>query len=276
MLLLATAAEPGSAQSQIGRIDRMAEVRRAGNPVKIQTPSPNVQIGRGGDAWSLAQPNQELLERDQLRVARFFDVRIQVRRPTHRGSLIFTPEILSENLARVFQVDQVPARAEYDIPGDTAGSGELAVRIRSGALVIDWDAGRLVVIAAGHPAVVVGTRAAFVMDSAGTAGWLYVDEGTISLPAANVTVNAGQLVRLQLGLPPIVTAVQAAQQPPYQDATRYHAQQVWSRFTPFWAKPSFFIPAIGLVAGGAVFAATQAGGDDGGRPRGTVIIRIPF
>jgi hypothetical protein len=272
---------PGLASAQqlkVGRIDRIAEVRGGLEPVHLVTPSDRAEIGRGAqDAWSFARRDQDVFRDDRLRVRRYIDVRVRVETPTQRGQLTFAPEVLLRDGSRVFELASTASPSEYVMPEDTTAQGELAVLIRSGALLVDWDAGRLVVIAAGHSALVVGTRAAFVMDSTGNDGWLYVDEGTITFPGApGMAVGPGQLVRLQAGVP--ISGVSnpgPGQANAYQNATRYHANQVWARFTPFWQKPQFVIPALSGIAVLAGVIATQTG-DDGGPLSGTVVIRIPF
>lgn len=279
--LIAALLVPGLASAQqlrVGRIDRIAEVRGGLEPVHLVTPSDRAEIGRGAqDNWSFARRDQDMFREDRLRVRRYIDVRVKVETPTQRGQLTFAPEVLLRDGGRIFELASIASPSEYIMPEDTTARGDLAVHIRSGALLVDWESGRLVVIAAGHSALVVGTRAAFVMDSTGNDGWLYVDEGTITfLGSPGITVGAGQLVRLQAGVPLSgVSNPGPGQANAYRSVTRYHANQVWAGFTPFWRKPQFIIPVVGVFAGAAAFIATQAG-DDGGPLSGTVIIRIPF
>lgn len=272
---------PGTAllaqDDRIGQIERIAEVIGGGAPVKISTPSPRVEIGRGvTPSWASAQPDQDVFLQDRIRVARYMDVRLKVQRGNQRGWLTFVPEPLTTSGARVFRVDAVAQPAAYVIPLDTTNRGDLSVQIQSGALVVDWRSGRLAVLAAGHTAVIAGTRVAFAMDSTGTAGWMYVDEGTVIFPAQQgLSVGAGQLVRLQVGVPIAPAPVEPAQASALSNATQYHANTLWAQFRPFWQKPQFLLPAFGAIAGATAFAVSQSASDEGPR-RGTVVIRIPF
>jgi FecR-like protein len=55
-------------------------------------------------------------------------------------------------------------------------------------------------------------------------------------------------------------------------AVNYNAGQPWSRFTPLWQKPVFFVPALAVGVGATVFAVSR-----GGNSRtGAVIIQVPF
>lgn len=262
-------------QSRVGRIEKIAELQRGPEPVRIDAVSDRVQIRRGGtEAWTQVGPAEDLFLLDRLRVLRYVDVRFKVERPTQRGWLTFLPEVLLQSGGRVFDVGGIARSAEYSIPADTSGRSELAISIESGALIVDWRAGRLRVDAAGHTALVTGTIAVFAMDSAGDRGYLFVEEGTVSFATApDVAVRAGEIATLQRGIPPAVSAPQPSQLRDYRLATRYNAQQVWAGSRPFWARPQFFVPALGIVAGGTAYALTR--NDNGGR-RPVVIVRIPF
>lgn len=55
-------------------------------------------------------------------------------------------------------------------------------------------------------------------------------------------------------------------------AVSYNAGQPWSRFTPLWQKPVFFVPALAVGAGAVVFVVSR-----GGNSRtGGVLIQVPF
>jgi hypothetical protein len=261
--------------TRVGRIERIAQLLAAPKPIRVETASERVQISRGAsETWIHAAPNQDVLQQDQLRVQRHVDVRVKVERRTQRGWLTFLPEVLLQNGQRVFDVGVIESFAQYEIPDDATGGSELAVAIQSGALIVDWRAGRLRVVAAGDTALVTGTIAVFAVSADGNSGWLFVQEGTVAL--AGVAVAAGQIARLQRGVTPLISRPQPAQMRDYQTATRYNAQRVWSAGRPFFVSPQFLVPAVGLIAGATVYAVTQGGDDEPGPRRGTVIIRIPF
>lgn len=273
-------ASPAAAQQErVGRIERIAQLLRAPEPIAITTASDAVQIRRGSDGvWVPVGPDENLLMRDNLRVQRYVNVRLHVDRPAHRGWLTFLPEVLLEDGGRVFDVGEIDREAHYFIPADTTARSEVAVTIESGALLVDWRAGRLRINAAGHDVLITHTMVLFTLDANGDAGWFFVADGAVTLPAFNgLVVRAGEVARLQRGVPPVISEASAPRQRAYRTAANYNANQVWPRPRPFWARPAFYIPALGVVAGATVFAVTQSGSDrDSGPPRGTVIIRIPF
>jgi hypothetical protein len=264
-------------QEPVGRVERIAQLLRAPEPVTINSPSMAVQIRRGADEWLPIGPNTTLYLDDGLRVQRYVNVRLQINRRAQRGRLTFLPEVLLENGGRVFDVGEIDGEAHYEFPADTTARNELAVAIQSGALVIDWRAGRLRIHAAGHDVLITHTRVLFALDATGDAGWLFVEDGAVSLPAFDgMVVRAGELARLQRGLPPTLSVPAAQRLAEYQNATEYHANRVWSGSRPFWARPAFYVPAVGIVAGATVFAVTRSGRTDDRPGRGTVIIRFPF
>lgn len=267
---------PLHAQSRVGHIARIAELRENARPVTVKTASDRFSIRRNPSSeWIPVGPETVLYENDRLRVASYVDVRLEVERPAQRGRIVFTHEVRDDDGARVFDILAGPGPASYSLIQDSAGTGDLGLTIESGALVIDWRSGRLTIVAAGHPAVIVSTRVTFAMDAGGNSGFLFVEEGTVAFPASNnFLVQAGQVAQLQRGVPPTLVG----QQPPtlerYTDATRYNARGIWSRLTPFWQKPAFYLPALGLVAGTTAFLVTRDGDDGDTRKR--IVIRIPF
>ena len=276
LLGLATAGPAHGQQNRVGRVEKIASLGAGARPVRINRPTDLVEIARGGPAWMPAGPNDMLFDADRLRVRRYADMRLQVQRPAHDGRLTFLAEVLDDDGSRVFNVSDVPERASYRFVTDTTTTGELGVVIESGALVVDWQAGRLRVTAAGHPTLISETRVAFVTDAAGTSGFLYVEEGTVIFPGTpGFVVRAGQIARLQAGVPPALAAAEPAQLTRYRAASRYNADRVWSRLTPFWRKPAFLLPAAGVVAGATAYFVTRSDSGDG-PDRVRVIIRIPF
>ncbi|MCI0432141.1 MAG: hypothetical protein L0271_00635 [Gemmatimonadetes bacterium] len=281
-LLLSTAllgaglpAPLGAQQNRVGRVDRIASLGAGARPIRIRDATDLVEFARGSATWFPAGPGAALFDADRLRVRRYVDMRLDVERPAHDGRLTFLAEVLNDQGGRVFGLSEIPDQAYYRFVEDTTATGELGVVIESGALVVDWDAGRLRVIAAGHPTLITETRVTFVTDATGQAGFLYVEEGTVTFPAtAGFVVQAGQAARLQAGVAPTLVGAAPAQAAGFRSASRYHADRIWSQLTPFWRKPAFLVPAVGVAAGAAVWLATRSGseGDDGVR----VIIRIPF
>ncbi|MGH7502818.1 MAG: hypothetical protein ACREL7_13820 [Longimicrobiales bacterium] len=281
-LLVLAALFPGfvseaSAQMRVGHIERIAELRENARPVTLKEATDRFLIRRSPSTqWVPVGPETVLYESDQLRVEQYVDVRLEVERPAQRGRIVFTHEVRDDEGARVIDVLAGPGPANYTLLRDSAATGDLGVVIQSGALVIDWRSGRLVIMAAGHPAVIVSTRVAFAMDADGNSGLLYVEEGTVVFPSSNnFAVTAGQVARLQRGVPPSLLQPGNATVDRYSEATHYNARQVWSRLTPFWRKPAFLLPAIGVVAGTSSFLLTRNGGEE--RRGGiAIIIRIPF
>jgi len=276
LLVLAAAGPAHAQQNRVGRVEKIASLGAGARPVRITRATDLVEIARGGPAWIAVGPNEVLYDLDRLRVRRYADMRLVVERPAHQGRLTFLAEVLDDDGGRVFNVSNVPERANYRFIADTMNTGELGVVIDSGALVVRWDAGRLRVTAAGHPALITETRVVFVTDAAGTSGFLYVEEGTVEFPATpGLVAGAGQVVRLQAGTPPAIAPAEPAQLARYRAASRYNADRIWSRLTPFWRKPAFLLPAVGVVAGATAYFVTRS--DSGAGPdRVRVIIRIPF
>lgn len=268
---------PLAAQARVGHIARIAELRENARPVTLAVPTDRFSIRRSPSTdWIPIGPETVLYENDRLRVASFVDVRLEVQRPAQRGRIVFTHEVRDDEGARVFDVLAGPGPASYRLVQDSTGSGDLGLEIQSGSLVIDWRGGRLTILAAGHPAVIVSTRVTFAMDANGNSGFLFVQEGTVAFPASNnLLVQEGQVVRLQRGVPPSIVNAEPATLERYADATHYNARAIWSGFTPFWRKPAFLVPALGVVAGTTAFLLSR-NGDDGGSRGGRIIIRIPF
>ena len=113
---------------------------------------------------------------------------------------------------------------------------------------------------------------------------LTVLEGSVFLSSrtmawAGATYGAGQSVTIRGAAPPgppqpvdpAAIRTIRLRSIAIEQAARYRTGQPWSRFTPLWQKPVFFVPAVLVTAGAVVFAATQ-----GGSHRGTVTINIPF
>jgi hypothetical protein len=268
---------PLSAQARVGHIERIAELRENARPVTLKVASDRFSIRRSPSTeWIPIGPETVLYENDRLRVSSYVDVRLEVERPAQRGRIVFTHEVRDDEGARVFDVLAGPGPASYSLVRDSAGTGDLGLAIESGALVIDWRGGRLTILAAGHPAVIVSTRVTFAMDAGGDTGFLFVQEGTVAFPASNnLLVQAGQVAQLQRGVAPVIIGQQPAVVERYTDATQYNARTIWSQMTPFWKKPTFYLPAIGVVAGTTAFLVTR-GGDDDGRRGGRITLRIPF
>jgi hypothetical protein len=262
---------------RVGHVERIAELRENARPVTLKGATDRFLIRRNPSTqWIAIGPETVLYESDQLRVEQYVDVRLEVERPAQRGRIVFTHEVRDDEGARVFDLLAGPGPANYTLRQDSAGTGDLGLVIQNGALVIDWRGGRLTILAAGHPAVIVSTRIAFTMDANGDSGFLYVEEGAVVFPQSNnFMVGEGQVARLQRGVPPSLVGIETATLDRYRQATHYNARGVWSRLTPFWKKPVFFIPAIGVAAGAAAIL-LQPDSDDGRRRGGTIIIRIPF
>jgi hypothetical protein len=267
---------PAAAQARVGHIARIAELRENARPVTLKVATDRFSIRRSPSTdWIPIGPETVLYENDRLRVASFVDVRFEVQRPAQRGRIVVTHEVRNDEGARVFDLLAGPGPASYRLVQDSTGTGDLGLEIESGALVIDWRGGRLTILAAGHPAVIVSTRVTFAMDANGNNGFLFVEEGTVVFPASNnLQVQAGQIVQLQRGVPPSLVNSEPATLERYTDATRYNAREIWSGLRPFWQKPAFFLPAIGVVAGTTAFLLSRDG--DGGGGGGRIIIRIPF
>jgi len=94
-----------------------------------------------------------------------------------------------------------------------------------------------------------------------------------------VTYRAGESVTIRDGEPPgRIQQVDPASMRAIQErslaierAAGYRTGQPWSRFTPLFKKPIFFIPAAVVGAAVGVILVTQ-----GGDSQGTVTIHIPF
>jgi ferric-dicitrate binding protein FerR (iron transport regulator) len=113
---------------------------------------------------------------------------------------------------------------------------------------------------------------------------LTVLQGSVVMSSRNgvwplTTYRAGQVVTIRDGAPPgnpqqvdpEVTRATRARTATIEQATRYRTGQPWSRFTPLWKRPVFFVPAAILGAGIGAILVTQ-----GGDSQGTVTIHIPF
>jgi len=113
---------------------------------------------------------------------------------------------------------------------------------------------------------------------------LSVLEGSVFLRSRTMawdgaTYGAGESVTIRAGAPPgppqplDPSAIRTIRlrSISIEQAARYRTGQPWSRFTPLWQKPVFFIPAAVVAAGAVVFVATR-----GGSHQGTVTINIPF
>jgi ferric-dicitrate binding protein FerR (iron transport regulator) len=94
-----------------------------------------------------------------------------------------------------------------------------------------------------------------------------------------VVYHAGQVVTIRAETPPspvqpldpATTRATYARAEIIERAARYRTGAPWSRFTPLWKKPVFFVPA-GLIAAGTVVFFVTRGNDS----QGTVTINIPF
>ncbi len=276
--LLVPFTRPGSveAQNRVGRVENIASLGAGARPIRVRTVTDLVELARGSADYVAIGPDQMLYDADRLRLRRYVDMRLRVERPRHDGRLTFLAEVLDDDGNRVFTVEDVPERASYRFATDTTAAGELGVVIESGALVVDWQAGRLRVTAAGHATLITETRVVFTTDAAGTAGFLYVEEGSVVFPATpGFVLRAGQVARLQAGVAPGLVETPPARLASYRGAGRYNADRIWAQFTPFWRKPAFLLPAVGVVAGAVAYVATRSSGENG-PDRVRVIIRIPF
>jgi hypothetical protein len=272
--LLVPAGAGAQEESRVGEIERIAELVGGGELVKIERESDRVQVRRGAQ-WVLAGPDSRLQMEDMLRVQRYVDVRFKVDRPAERGRLTFLPEVLLPDGARAFSIDSVGPHADYVVHQDSTAQRDLTVVVETGSLLVDWSVGRLAVVAAGVRSLITGTRVAYSLDASGDAGEIFLEEGSLTFPDfPGINVAPGQVVFIQRGLPPTVTAPPAEAAELYETAMRYNGEEIWSRLTPFWRRPVFLVPAAIAVTGGVV--ALLLTRDDGGTPGGTVIIRIPL
>jgi hypothetical protein len=137
---------------------------------------------------------------------------------------------------------------------------------------VEWDRGRLEVLAAGTRMDVLGTRLAVAVDSTGNTGFVYVESGTVIFPDFPGTVlNAGDVFTLQRGAAPVRVDTNIVPRDELARAVEFNHRQIWSGFRPFFLKPFFYVPA-GLVTAGVIGYVATRDGDK----RGSIVIRIPF
>jgi hypothetical protein len=260
------------AQTRVGNVRRIAEVFAARREREIRDATPLVRIQRAGGGWSNASPSSQLFLQDQLMLQRYVDVQVEAKGAPYDGVLTFLPELVRESRDPVYSFEAPTRDGVYRMVGGT--DADLGIDIQRGALVVQWNHGRLEVLAAGTRIDVLGTRLAISVDSSGDSGWVYLQEGTIIFPDfPGITVGNGEVFRLVRSAPPLRSQPDGVQRGSFEDVVEFNHSQVWSQFRPFYLKPLFYVPA--LVAGGAV-AWMVARPDDDGDPRGRVIIRIPF
>jgi hypothetical protein len=281
--LLLVSLAPGDAWGQageVGRIDRIAEVLGGRRERLIKQASERVQAQNAGSTtWANLAPDAQVLDTNRLRVERFTDVRLRVQRPSHRGFLIFLPELLERNGNRAFPAPAqgTPVReALYSLNNVSGNTQDLVVSIQQGALVVDWVHGRLEVVAAGTRTVITGTRLAVEADPGDDTGTIFLETGTINFPDyPDVQVAAGQVIRLRRGLPPELGVLTPAALSAAQSSVRYHARGVWSRANPFWTRPGFYVPALGVAAGGVAWTIATLLNSDPPTHNGEVYVVLP-
>jgi len=262
------------AQSRIGNVRRIAEVLAARREREIKDATPLVRIQRaGGTSWTNASPSSQLFMQDQLMLQRYVDVQVEAKGAPYDGVLTFLPELIRESRDPVYSFEAPTRDGVYRMTGGS--DVDLGVDIQRGALVVQWNHGRLEVLAAGTRIDVLGTRLAIAVDSTGDAGWVYLEQGTIVFPDfPAITVNNGEVFRLLRSAPPVRRQTEPAQRSAFDDVVDFNHSVVWSGFRPFYLKPLYIVPAT-LAAGGVIgWLITRDNGN--GDPRGRVIIRIPF
>jgi ferric-dicitrate binding protein FerR (iron transport regulator) len=113
---------------------------------------------------------------------------------------------------------------------------------------------------------------------------VYVMEGIVSVSSRSgswpgETFTAGQVATFRGAAPPArvqpldpnTTRATRQRIQTIEQAAQYQTGQPWSRFTPLWKKPIFFVPAAAILAGAGFFVLKG-----GGAHQGTVTINIPF
>lgn len=282
-LVLLVVAAPGARTQQdaqvVGRIDRIVEILGARDVRQLQQSTSRAQVRpAGATAWVDVAPGRGLLHGERLRVARYLDLRLRVRRSAEQGTLVFLPEVWERGGRNVFtagaQSGQRAPEGSYRVRTAPPGAGDLTVEIERGSLVVNWDHGRLAVVAAGTLAVISGTRLAVMVDSTGGGGAVFVDEGEVSFPDFPAArLRPGQWAVLRRGLPPQVLSLTAANQKLARRAVRHHADGIWGGGGPSWKQ----IATVAVAAVGVAVIATQAGDRPAGAATrtGTVVVRVP-
>ncbi len=131
---------------------------------------------------------------------------------------------------------------------------------------------------------VEGTEFVFEVLKDGTVHIAVVDGAVVVRPRqaswAPVTYLSGDEGFIRRGVPPgrvqrldpNTSRAIRARALAVERAVSYNAGAPWSRFTPLWQKPVFFVPALAVGVGATVFAVSR-----GGNTRtGGVIIQVPF
>lgn len=284
LAVLALAPHPGrglaAQEPGIGRITRIAQIIGPDEVVSVDTTTSLVQVRRGGGDWRNSRARQSLLVEDELRVLRFVDAQLDLEHGDQSGVLTFLPVLIRRDgrpVSGLYEDTGRPDTAAYVMRPDPARRGDVAVEIERGSLVVEWNDGILSVFAAGDTIVIPSTRVAVTVLPGGDEAFVFVESGTVTIPARGFEISAGEEAHLRRGMTPEKSSLQRreARIRDYNDAMRYAHNEVWAGPKPFWAQPAFFVPAGALAVAGAAVLIAGGGGDDEGL-QGFVIIRIPF
>jgi hypothetical protein len=270
-LVAAAVTHVASAQDPAGSVKRIAEVGAGAEEHEIKSGTPLVRIRRNsGGRWTNAGPRTPIFELDSMVLQRYVDVQVEMKGDAYQGVLTFLPELIVKDKVIVYRPEISTDTALYSVTG--APDVHVGVDIVRGALVVQWDEGRLEILAAGHRIAVHGTRLAVAVDSTGNNAYVFLESGAIVFPdSPGTTVAEGDVINLQRGLPPVRAEAPSVPRSQLSRAVDFNHRQIWSAGRPFFLKPWFYVP-VGLVAGGIIASEVIGGGDR----RGTVVVRIPF
>ena len=260
VVLLASGSVEARAQRQVGHVARIAETRG-----RFVDASSRGELWQTGGLRAPIRREAPLRTRDILRLRERVHVELRFQTPPLETNAYLGSQRLS-------------AVGSYEILTDSVGDvSRLQLVVRQGVLVVEHARGGLLVFAAGIRTRVIGTTALFAVDSGGTSGTLFVQEGHIAFPDYGIdAVGANRAWRLQAGRRPVELVLAGPERSRLQNEVKYTTESVWRAVRPWWQRPAFYVPALAGAGVSACAVAGCFGGDGGGgTAQGGVAITIP-
>jgi len=244
-----------AAQTPVGQIKLIADVSQA-KPRKITEPTDRVTIKRQTSRErEKAFPKMALFFKDRLQVKEYTRVNLRIDNPIQKGNLHLATE-----LTQTHELAPRSKEAIYEIREDPQELGRAAVVVEKGLLLLDWAYGKLSVIASNLRMALTSTKVVLAIDSTGTKGVVFLDEGVISFPDfPDIKVNPKDAYRLQQGSHPDKILLSGAEVAQLSNLMQANTTQLLSQLTPFWQKPLFYIPVATLGVGAATYLIITAG-----------------
>ena len=277
LTLVASVASPAQSP-RLGKVDEIkrAEELQGCSPQETRDVSPSgaVSILRGATSKVAARPGDALQLRDTLDVQNTADAAIRIESDQFgRGEFYLAPKLLCWRISHDTIAGERtghPAVGRYVLtPSRVSSELPLILRVEKGGAIVQWSAGRPLVIEALDKTISLkGTEIAVAIDSTGSRAFLFVKEGSVEIAGTPpVTVTKAQLFRLQRGQPPLLLSQPI---PDVEQDVLYHVNTL---YRPWWQKPQFLLPASVLVVGGTALGISRS---NIGHPSVRTTINFPF